>query len=108
MPGRGLKAARVGDVVFHVLADQHAGAAFLTFAPAEVALSATRQPGSAQNVFAARVLEVVPLSDRLRVVLEIGCTLVAEVTREAAAALELQSGRAVWAAVKATAIRVYA
>jgi molybdopterin-binding protein len=32
---------------------------------------------------------------------------VAEVTREAAAALELAPGREAWASIKATAIRVY-
>ena len=36
-----------------------------------------------------------------------GLTLTAEVTRPAAEALALAPGRAVWAAVKATAIGVY-
>ena len=106
--GRGLKAARVGSTVFHVLADDRAGAAFLAFSPAEVALSAERLPGSPQNVFAGRVREVLPLTDRLRIVLDVGVVLVAEVTREAASALALAPSRAVWASVKATAIRVYA
>jgi len=106
-PGPGLKEARVGDVVFHVLADDRSGPAFLAFAPSEVALSAERGPGSPQNVFAGRVVELLPLPDRLRVVLDAGVVLVAEVTREAAAALGLAPGRSVWAAIKATAIRVY-
>jgi len=105
--GRGLKEARVAGVVFHVLADDRSGPAFLSFTPAEVALAAARGPGSPQNVFPGRVVEILPLPDRLRVVLDIGVVLVAEVTREAAAALGLDVGRSMWAAVKATAIRVY-
>jgi molybdate transport system ATP-binding protein len=105
--GQGLKEARVGSSLFHVLADDRSGAAFLAFSPAEVALSAERLPGSPQNVFPGRVRDVLPLSDRLRIVLDVGVVLVAEVTREAAAALALGPGRPVWASVKATAIRVY-
>jgi molybdate transport system ATP-binding protein len=105
--GRGLKEARVGALVFHVLADDRSGPSFLAFSPSEVALSATATSGSPQNVFAGRVTELVPLTDRLRVVLDVGVTLAAEVTREAASILELAAGRPVWAAVKATAIRVY-
>ncbi len=106
-PGSGLKEARVGAVAFHVLADDLAGPAFLAFAPSEVALTPEREPGSPQNVLPGRVVELLPLPDRQRVVLDVGLTLVADVTREAAAALELRLGRTVWASVKATAIRVY-
>jgi molybdate transport system ATP-binding protein len=105
--GRGLKEARVGPVVFHVLADERSGPAFLAFAPSEVSLSASRGPGSPQNVLQGRVRELAPLPDRLRVVMDAGVLVVAEVTREAAAALELAPGREAWASIKATAIRVY-
>jgi molybdate transport system ATP-binding protein len=105
--GPGLKEARVGTVVFHVLADERHGPSFLAFAPSEVALSAERLSGSAQNSFPGAVTEVLPLPDRLRVVLDVGLPLAAEVTREAAASLALAPGRRLWATVKATAIRVY-
>jgi molybdate transport system ATP-binding protein len=105
--GPGLKEARAGDVVFHVLADDRSGSAFLAFAPSEVVLSVEPRPGSPQNVLAGRVVELLPLPDRLRVVLDAGVVVVAEVTREAASSLGLAAGRTVWASVKATAIRVY-
>jgi molybdate transport system ATP-binding protein len=105
--GTGLKEAWVRGVAFHVLADDRVGAAFLAFAPSEVALFAERLPGSAQNVFVGRVVDVLPLPDRVRVVLNVGVVMVAEVTVEAASALSLAAGRTVCAAVKATAIRVY-
>jgi molybdate transport system ATP-binding protein len=54
------------------------------------------------------VRALLPLPDRVRVTVEAGATLTAEVTREAAATLALAPGRPVWASVKATSIRVYA
>lgn len=106
--GAGLKEARAGRLVFHVLADGRSGASFLAFSPSEVALAAEPHPGSPQNVFAGRVVEVQPLADRLRVVLDVGVRMAADVTREAGAALALSPGVRVAASVKATAIRVYA
>jgi molybdate transport system ATP-binding protein len=105
--GRGLKEASSSGISFHVLADERRGPAFVAFAPAEVSLSLERLPGSAQNAFLGRVVEVSPMPDRLRVVLDVGVVLVAEVTREAAAALGLGVGRPLWASIKATAIHVY-
>ena len=105
--GRGLKEARAGDAVFHVLADERAGDSFLAFAPSEVALSVEKAPGSPQNVFAGTVREVLPLPDRLRVSVTAGVVIVAELTREAGAALDVKPGRPVWVSIKATAIRVY-
>jgi molybdate transport system ATP-binding protein len=106
-PGRGLKEARAGKLAFHVLADDRSGPSFLAFAPSEVALAPECRSGSPQNVFPGRVVEVQPLPDRLRVVLDVGVTMAADVTREAGASLGLAPGRPVWASVKATAIRVY-
>jgi molybdate transport system ATP-binding protein len=105
--GNGLKEARAGAVVFHVLADGRSGPAFLAFAPSEVSLAAERQPGSPQNVFRGQVREVLPLTDRLRVVIDAGVIIAAELTREAGASLAVAPGRALWASIKATAIRVY-
>jgi molybdate transport system ATP-binding protein len=105
--GAGLKEARAGAVTFHVLADDRRGPGFVAFAPADVTLSAERLPGSAQNAFAGTMVEVLPLPDRLRVTLDAGALIVAEITREGGARLGLEPGRRLWASVKATAIRVY-
>ena len=105
--GSGLKAAPVGSVVFHVLADERAGPSFLSFSACEVAISQERGPGSPQNVFAGTIVEVTPLLDRVRLAVDIGVLMVAEITREASAALSIARGQRVWASVKATAIRVY-
>ena len=105
--GTGLKEARAGALVFHVLGDDTRGPGFVAFSPADVTLSAERLPGSAQNAFAGRVVEVRPLPDRLRVTLDAGALIAADITREAAARLGLAPGATLWGSVKATAIRVY-
>lgn len=105
--GDGLRVAHVADTVFHVLADTVPGEVWLSFSPGEVTLSIERPAGSAQNAFESRVVELVPAADRIRVRLEAGVPMTAEITGAARDALSIEAGRAIWATVKATAIRVY-
>jgi molybdate transport system ATP-binding protein len=86
------------------------GTVYFTVSPREITLFRTPPDGSAQNVFAGAVLEIVPEppgGERVRVVLDTRPTLVAEVTREAIAALSLSEGVRVYAAFKATGVRLY-
>lgn len=107
-PGGGLKEVRAGGLVFHVLADGVAGAAYLVFAPSDVMLSAARHPASAQNVFDGTVRELRRAGGRTFVLLDAGgAAMTAEITDAAASALALAPGRTVVAAVKSTAIHVY-
>jgi len=107
-PGEGLRAATAGPLTFHLLAGpEHQGEVHLAFAPSEVTLSPARPAGSSQNVFQGTVSEIVPLTDRLRVAVDAGVTLLADVTREGAQALSLAAGAPVWCSIKATALRVY-
>jgi molybdate transport system ATP-binding protein len=105
--GDGLRAAHAGACTFHVLAEGIAGAVHVVFAPGEVTLSAERPSGSARNAFRGRVVEIVPAADRLRVRLDVGVPLTAEITAQARSSLAIEPGRELWAAVKATGIRVY-
>jgi molybdate transport system ATP-binding protein len=106
-PGRGLKEARTGRLVFHVLADDRTGPSFVAFAPSDVVLSAAPAEGSAQNVFAGEVRELLPLPDRVRVVVDAGELIAADLTREAAARLGVAPRQRLWASIKATGIRIY-
>jgi len=88
-----------------------AGAVYLTVSPREITLAPRPPEGSAQNVFAGNVIELVPeppSGERVRVVLNSRPPLVAEVTREAVAALSLQDGAYVYAAFKASGVQRYA
>ena len=83
------------------------GSAHLAFAPSDVSLSAEAPRGSPQNVFQGTVREIIPLTDRLRVIVDAGTPMAAEITRDAAQQLSVASGAVIWVSVKASAIRVY-
>jgi molybdopterin-binding protein len=86
------------------------GEVFLTVDPRQITLYPHPPEGSAQNVFRGPILELAPeppSGERIRVVLGTRPPLVAEVTREAVAALGLREGMVVHASFKATGIRTY-
>ncbi len=114
-----LREVRVGPLVFHVAGGSGGdgteplptGPVFLSFGPQEVTLM--REGGgedstlSPRNQFAARVTEIVPLPDRLRVFLDAGFPLMADIVPSAAAALGIREGVRVRVAIKSTAIEIY-
>jgi molybdate transport system ATP-binding protein len=86
------------------------GEVFLAVDPGQITIHPQAPEGSAQNVFVGPILELVPeppTGERVRVVLGTHPALVAEVTHEAVAALELREGLLVYASFKATGIRTY-
>jgi molybdate transport system ATP-binding protein len=86
------------------------GEVFLAVDPGQITIHPQAPEGSAQNVFVGPILELAPeppTGDRVRVVLGTHPALVAEVTREAVAALSLHEGMLVHASFKATGIRTY-
>jgi molybdate transport system ATP-binding protein len=84
------------------------GPAFAAVPPEAVAVFAERPHGSPRNVWAGRVRTVEAEGERARVTVDADVPLVAVVTRAAVADLGLGPGAAVWLAVKATDVRVYA
>ncbi|MFC5718788.1 ABC transporter permease [Streptomyces gamaensis] len=73
--------------------------------PEAVSLHTTRpQGGSPRNVWQGTVKEITAQGARLRVLVEAGPDVVAEVTPEAAADLGLAEGARVWVSVKATEV----
>ena len=79
----------------------------LVLHPHEITLALARPEGSARNVLRGEVREVIPeppAGERVRVLVASAPPLVAEVTRNAADALGLRPGLAVYAAFKATAV----
>jgi molybdate transport system ATP-binding protein len=86
------------------------GDVFLTVSPREITLFREHPAGSAQNVFHGPIVELIPeppAGERVRVVVGTRPSLVAEVTREAVAALALREGVAVYATFKATGVTRY-
>lgn len=108
-----LREIEVGALVLHAAGAPAVppGPVFVAFGPHEVTLLRGEEGEttqlSARNRFPAIVQEIVPLPDRLRVHLDAGFPLMADVVRSAAAALHLENGTRVVAAIKSTAIEVY-
>jgi molybdate transport system ATP-binding protein len=83
------------------------GRAFVTIAPSAVALYRSPPDGSPRNVWRSTVADIDRRLDRVRVRLEGAVPVVAEVTVDALASLDLRPGDDVWAVVKATEIETY-
>ncbi|MBM3473151.1 MAG: ABC transporter ATP-binding protein [Armatimonadetes bacterium] len=83
------------------------GEVFLAFSPADVTLSLEPPAGSARNVFPARVTGLLQLGGRIRIDLDAGFPLVAELTPDSVARLHLDIGSQVHASFKATAVEAY-
>jgi molybdate transport system ATP-binding protein len=77
------------------------------FSPSAVALTLEPPSGSARNHWTGTVTSVAPHGSAVRVHLDAGSGLIADVTPGSAARLGLTPGRRVWAAVKATEVGIY-
>ena len=76
-------------------------------APSAVVLHPARPEGSARNVWRCRVTDLDHRQGRVRVTLEGPVPVVAEIVADTLSTLGLRPGDEVWAAVKATEVRVY-
>jgi molybdate transport system ATP-binding protein len=98
----------VGDTrLYAATGEQEMGDTLLAFFPSDVTLSREAPAGSARNIFHSTVRELVHLGDKVRVSLNGALPMCAEITASALEQLGLVEGDAVYAAVKATAIKTY-
>jgi molybdopterin-binding protein len=97
-----------GRLTLAAISEVAPGPAHAVIRGEDVSLSREAQPhGSARNVFAATVVEVVIAGVVARVTLDMhGVPLVATITAAAAHALALEAGTTVFASIKATAIHL--
>jgi molybdate transport system ATP-binding protein len=87
--------------------DRVDGPAFVAFPPSAVALYPTAPDGSPRNTWPATVTGVQRHGDNLRVQLDGPIAAAADITPAAAAHLALETGRTLWAAVKASETHAY-
>lgn len=83
------------------------GDVFVAFPPTAVAVFRSRPDGSPRNVWPARVVDIELSGSGVRVRLDGPVPLLADVTAVAVAELELEPGREVWVAVKASDTHAY-
>lgn len=96
---------RIGDAVLTV-PEHHDGAVLAIIAPRSVVLSLDEPATTARNVWRGAIRGTERLGDRVRVRVDIGLTMIAEVTAASVADLGLTTGTDVWVSVKATEIVV--
>jgi len=102
--GEGLTEVEVaGQKVF--TAERVSGETALTFLPSEVTVAREPPRGSALNVFRGEVSEIIPLGDRVRLSVDAGIPIVAEITAHSFASLAVSEASPVYVAFKATAVR---
>ncbi len=97
----------LGDGGALVVPDVTAGDVFVVIHPRAVALHRREPEGGPRNVWRGTIVAADDEGTRVRVRIAVPFPLVAEVTRAAAAALELDRGGEVWVTVKATEIATY-
>lgn len=106
----GLARVETPEGVLYVIAGDTTGEIFVAVDPTEVTIHTSPPTGSAQNVFAGHIVELVPeppFGERVRVVLDGKPPLVAYVTARAVQSLNLHEAMDVYASFKATAASVY-
>lgn len=84
------------------------GDTFRAFRPSSVTVSVHPPETSARNRWPGTVLSAVPHGDAVRLLVDAGQELIADVTPAATAELGLDPGRSVWLSVKETSVEVYA
>jgi molybdate transport system ATP-binding protein len=90
-----------------VSASDAMGEVFASFSPAAVSLHRERPSGSPRNVWPVRVQALVPYGATLRVQLDAGFPLLADITPAAMSELDVAAEDRIWASVKATEVSVY-
>ena len=80
---------------------------YVSFHPRGVAVHLELPHGSTRNHWQGTVVDVDNLGDRVRIRIDGPVPSVAEITRESAAELGVTLGQRLYAAVKATDVRVY-
>ena len=98
---------RLADGTALVTSTPAEGEVSACFSPAAVTLTVGEPHGSARNRWPGTVTSVAPHGAAVRVHLDAGTGLIADVTPASAAQLGLVPGADVWATVKATEISVY-
>jgi molybdate transport system ATP-binding protein len=87
--------------------DAPPGEVMVRIHPTAIALHRTVPEGTPRNVWRLEVVDVNFEGERVRVRLTGELTLVAEITRSAAAQLQIETKGSVWASTKATQVRTY-
>jgi molybdate transport system ATP-binding protein len=88
-------------------ADIAAGPVTVVIHPWDISISTEAHVSSIGNVLAATVVGICPLRDRVRLLLDIGVPVTAEISRRSMAALDIALDARVFASFKTTAVKIF-
>jgi molybdate transport system ATP-binding protein len=89
-----------------VLEEEYSDTILVVIHPWDVALQKTPE-GSVRNILKGKVLNICPLRDRVRVTVDAGIRITAEITRPSLERLHLKEGGDIYAGFKTMAVRVF-
>lgn len=96
-----------GVCIGAVLEEEYVDSVLVVIHPWDVALLKSREMGSIRNVLKGKVLSICPLRDRVRVLIDAGIQITAEITGTSLDVLGLKEGDEIHAGFKTTAVRVF-
>lgn len=97
-----------GGVDIHAgLEEEHSDAILVVIHPWDVALLTRLEAGSVRNILTGRIMSICPLRDRVRIMVDAGIQIAAEISRASLHILALGEGDEVHVGFKTTAVRVF-
>ncbi|MEX2280582.1 MAG: ATP-binding cassette domain-containing protein [Acidimicrobiia bacterium] len=98
----------IGGHVLRIADHQVTGPVLATIKASAIGIHTTEPHGSSRNIWKTEISLIEHLGERVRLGLGDPLPLTAEITEEAAVALDLDQGAAVWVSIKATEIGIQA
>ncbi|MES2936795.1 MAG: ABC transporter ATP-binding protein [Pseudomonadota bacterium] len=106
-PAEGATVLLAPGVRIRAQADVAAGPVTVVIHPWDISISTEAHVSSIGNVLAATVVGICPLRDRVRLLLDIGVPVTAEISRRSMAALDIALQSQVFASFKTTAVKIF-
>ena len=96
-----------GVEITTILEEEHSDTILVVIHPWDVSLQKNSEEGSVRNILKGKVLSISPLRDRVRVTVDAGIRITAEITRPSLEKLQIKEGDEVYAGFKTISVRVF-
>lgn len=105
--GDAIIALEHGVEISAILEEDHSETILVVIHPWDVTLQKSSEEGGGRNMLKGRVLSISPLRDRVRVTVDAGIRITAEITRPSLEKLQLKAGDDIYAGFKTMSVRVF-
>ena len=94
------------NVEIHISDSDSGVSGYILIRSEDILLSATAFESSALNNFEGKILDIYPSRSGMEIVIDIGITLYAQISRESAVKLDLLQGKKIWVHFKASSVKM--